>query len=91
MATAGVFIPWQSAEATDKPLYLHRNYDLTRVAYTGTLRRVAGEGVTRNWLLNPALAANLTVLGSTTNSIDVILNLDEAGNGQTRDFTLSLI
>jgi len=91
MVTAGAFIPWQSATATDKELYLHRNYDLTRIPYVGTQRRTAGEGVTRNWLLNPALAANLTVLGSTNNTIDVTLNLGEAGNGQTRDFTLSLI
>lgn len=91
MVSVGVFIPWQSAEATIKQLYPDNAGNLSRTAYTGTNRNGIGEGNTGTWLLTPALAAALTVDGSTATTIDVTLNLGEVGTGSNRDFTISLI
>lgn len=91
MAISGIFIPWQSAGATDKPLYLDTSGNLSRTVYAGTARDIINEGATRDWVLAPVLATNLTVDGGTTTTIPVTLTLDENGSGVLRSYTISLI
>lgn len=72
----------------NKPLYLGTG-TLSRNA-PGPLANVTiNEGAQASWTLTPALASALTVNGS-SGVVPVTLVLGEVGDGQQRDFTLSL-
>jgi len=78
----------QVAASGNKPLYLSTN-TLSRNPPGAVGDVTIDEGATASWTLTPALATALTVDGS-SGRIPVILVLGETGNGQQRDFTVSL-
>lgn len=72
----------------NKPLYLGTN-TLSRTEPGVLPDVVVGQGVTFDWVLDPALATTLTMDGS-TGQIPVTLVLGETGLGQNRSYTISL-
>ena len=78
----------QVAASGNKPLYLSSS-TLSRNPPGAVGNVTINEGATTNWTITPALATNLTVDGS-SGQVPVTLILGEAGNGQSRSFTVSL-